>query len=132
MSLDIKGIHHVALITADYPAARAFYLDVMGGEVIEETYRDARDSYKLDLRLPGNVQLELFSFPSPPARVNQPEACGLRHLAFAVADIDGAIAHLTHHGVASEPVRIDELTHQRFTFFKDPDGTPLELYEVTA
>ncbi|MCM5705191.1 SMU1112c/YaeR family gloxylase I-like metalloprotein [Larsenimonas salina] len=129
MSLPLDGIHHVALITADYPAAKAFYTKVLQARVIEETYREARDSYKLDLALPGGAQLELFSFPNPPARVNGPEACGLRHLAFSVTDLDTAIEHLTTHGVASEPVRIDELTGQRFTFFKDPDGTPLEFYE---
>nr|WP_324603178.1 VOC family protein [Zymobacter palmae] len=123
------GVHHVALITADYPRARHFYVEVLGAEIIAETWREARQSYKLDLRL-GNAQLELFSFPSPPPRPSYPEACGLRHLAFAVTDIDHSVAALTSQGITCEPIRIDPLTQQRFTFFSDPDGTPLELYET--
>ena len=129
MTPNVIGVHHVALITADYPRARHFYVEVLGAEVIAETWREARQSYKLDLRL-GNAQLELFSFPSPPSRPSYPEACGLRHLAFAVTDIDHSIAALTTQGVTCEPIRIDPLTQQRFTFFSDPDGTPLELYET--
>lgn len=129
MTPNVIGVHHVALITADYPRARHFYVEVLGAEVIAETWREARQSYKLDLRL-GNAQLELFSFPSPPSRPSSPEACGLRHLAFAVTDIDHSVAALTAQGVTCEPIRIDPLTQQRFTFFSDPDGTPLELYET--
>lgn len=126
---NVIGVHHVALITADYPRARHFYVEVLGAEIIAETWREARQSYKLDLRL-GNAQLELFSFPSPPPRPSYPEACGLRHLAFAVTDIDHSVAALTSQGITCEPIRIDPLTQQRFTFFSDPDGTPLELYET--
>ena len=102
---------------------------MLGLEVVAEAYGAARDSYKLDLRLPDGTQVELFSFPDPPPRPSYPEACGLRHLAFAVADLDAAVAHLQGHGAAVEPVRVDEYTGRRFTFFADPDGLPLELYE---
>jgi glyoxylase I family protein len=127
--MQLARLHHVAVIASDYPRARRFYTEVLGLAVVAETYRAARDSYKLDLALPDGTQIELFSFPHPPPRPTRPEACGLRHLAFAVRDIDAALAHLSRHGVAAEPVRVDELTGRRFTFFADPDGLPLELYE---
>ncbi|MFQ3790394.1 VOC family protein [Halomonas sp. A29] len=128
--LPLVGIHHVALITADYPRAKRFYLDVLGAEVLNESYRAERDSHKLDLRLPGGIQLELFSFPSPPARQSYPEACGLRHLALATVDLDTCVSMLEARGVSPEPIRTDALTGARFTFLSDPDGTPIELYEV--
>ncbi|OEC33030.1 glyoxylase I family protein [Pseudomonas cuatrocienegasensis] len=123
-------LHHVAIICSDYPRARHFYTQVLGLPIITETYRAERDSWKLDLRL-GNGQLELFSFPEAPPRPSYPEACGLRHLAFAVADLESGIAELVAHGVPCEAVRVDALTGKRFTFFSDPDGLPLELYERT-
>ncbi len=122
------GIHHVAIIASDYARSKAFYTEVLGLPVIAETLRAERNSWKLDLRL-GDAQVELFSFPDPPTRVSRPEACGLRHLALSVEDLDRAVAHLATHGIKTEPVRIDELTGRRFTFFSDPDGLPLELYE---
>jgi len=128
--LALRGVHHIALICTDYAAAKRFYTEVLGLEVLAETYRAARDSYKLDLALNGQYVIELFSFPSPPPRPSQPEAAGLRHLAFAVPDVAAAVAHLAAHGVACEPVRVDELTGRRFTFFRDPDGLPLEFYEA--
>lgn len=128
----LGGIHHVAIIASDYERSRHFYHQVLGLPILAETLREARDSWKLDLALPDGSQLELFSFPAPPARPSRPEACGLRHLAFRVQALDPVIAHLEHHGVAVEPVRVDELTGSRFTFFADPDGLPLELYEVDA
>lgn len=100
--------------------------------MLAENHRAARDSYKLDLALPDGSQLELFSFPAPPPRPSRPEACGLRHLAFAVADLDAWVARLEAQGVAVEAVRVDEYTGRRFTFFADPDGLPLELYEVAT
>ena len=100
-------------------------------QVINEAYREARDSYKLDLRLPGGIQLELFSFPSPPERPSYPEACGLRHLALATEDIDTCVELLIARGATPEPIRVDEYTGARFTFLADPDGTPIELYEVS-
>lgn len=125
----IRAVHHVALIASDYARSKRFYTEVLGLKVVAETYRAARDSYKLDLEVPGGVRLELFSFPDPPTRVSRPEAAGLRHLAFATADLDAAVARLASFGVACEPVRVDELTGRRFTFFFDPDQLPLELYE---
>ncbi len=125
----IDGLHHVAIIASDYARSKRFYTEVLGLRVVAEHYRAERDSWKLDLALPDGTQVELFSFPSPPPRVSRPEACGLRHLALRVADLDAAIAHLHAHGVASEPVRVDEYTGRRFTFFADPDDLPLELYE---
>ena len=127
--MNLLGIHHVAVICSDYERSKHFYTQVLGLAVVAEVYRAGRDSYKLDLRLPDGTQIELFSFPSPPPRPSYPEACGLRHLAFAVSDIGAAVAHLASHGIAVEPVRVDEHTGRRFTFFGDPDGLPIELYE---
>ena len=127
----ITGIHHIAIICSDYEHSKQFYVDILGFSVIRETYREARQSYKLDLQVDAQTQVELFSFPNPPNRLQYPEACGLRHLALAVEDLDGAIADLEAKGIDVEPVRLDELTGKRFTFFKDPDNLPLELYEVS-
>jgi glyoxylase I family protein len=127
--MQILGTHHIAVICSDYERSKRFYVGVLGLEVVAEAYREARRSYKLDLKLPDGTQVELFSFPDPPPRPSYPEACGLRHLAFAVADLAAAVAHLEKHGVAVEPVRVDEYTGRRFMFFADPDGLPLELYE---
>ena len=127
--MKIRGIHHVAIIAADYPRSKAFYTEVLGLRMIAETYREVRDSYKLDLELPDGTQIELFSFPGAPKRASYPEAQGLRHLAFATGDLDGAAGWLLERGVEVEAVRVDELTGKRFTFFADPDGLPLELYE---
>lgn len=126
----IIGFHHVALIVSDYAKSKSFYTDILGAEIIAETYRAERQSYKLDLRFTDGSQIELFSFPNPPKRVNAPEACGLRHLAFKVQNIEQAVAELAQKGVISEPIRIDELTGKRYTFFRDPDDLPLEFYEV--
>lgn len=121
--------HHVAVICSDYERSKAFYTETLGLEVVREVERRERRSYKLDLRLPDGTQIELFSFPEPPRRPSYPEACGLRHLAFEVAYLDEAVRELQTKGVAVEPVRVDERTGKRFTFFADPDGLPLELYE---
>ncbi len=128
--MKLLGLHHVAVITADYERSKAFYTGVLGLAVIAEIYREHRQSWKLDLALPGGGQIELFSFPDPPPRINAPEACGLRHLAFVVADVEEAVGELAAKGVACEPVRVDPQTGKRFTFFADPDGLPLELYEA--
>lgn len=122
-------IDHVAIICSDYSTSKHFYTEIMQFQIVQETYREARDSYKLDLQVSTTTQIELFSFPNPPARVDRPEACGLRHLAFSVTDIESCIAYLESRGVACEPLRIDDLTGKRFTFFNDPDGLPLELYQ---
>jgi glyoxylase I family protein len=128
--MNTKGIHHVAIICSNYERSKRFYVEVLGFPVIQETYRAARDSYKLDLQVGEGAAIELFSFPAPPARPSTPEACGLRHLAFKVDNLDAAVVDLQSKGVEIEPIRLDELTGKRFTFFKDPDGLPLELYEV--
>lgn len=121
--------HHVAIICSDYAVSKKFYTEVLGLEVISEVYREARKSYKLDLKVGDHFQIELFSFPDPPERVSRPEARGLRHLAFLVDDIEQAVLQLEVCGVETEPLRTDEITGKRFTFFADPDGLPLELYE---
>ncbi|AIY41824.1 hypothetical protein LT85_2666 [Collimonas arenae] len=127
--MHISGIHHVAIIASDYPRSKRFYTELLGLAIVAETYREQRDSYKLDLCTPDGVQIELFSFPSPPPRVSRPEACGLRHLAFRVPDVDAAAKELRSHEITVEDIRTDEFTGKRFTFFADPDGLPLELYE---
>ena len=125
-------IHHAALICSDYAVSRHFYTTVLGLPVLAENYRAARDSWKLDLQLPDGGQIELFSMPQAPRRPSYPEACGLRHLAFAVADLQAWVTHLSGLGIAVEAVRLDEYTGRRFVFFQDPDQLPLELYEVEA
>ncbi|PUA29141.1 MAG: hypothetical protein B0W54_00575 [Cellvibrio sp. 79] len=128
----LHAVHHIALICSNYEKSRHFYVDILGLEVLAENYRAVRDSWKLDLALPNGTQLELFSFPQPPVRPSQPEACGLRHLAFVVRDLSTVIDWLGCNHIDVEPVRVDEYTQKRFTFFKDPDGLPLELYELPA
>ena len=128
----ISAIHHVAIICSDYPRSKHFYTQILGFEIIAETYRAERDSYKLDLRVGQTDQIELFSFPNRPERPSYPEALGLRHLAFAVSDLTAQIATLADNGIETEPIRTDDLTGKRFTFFQDPDGLPLELYESTT
>jgi glyoxylase I family protein len=125
----LKGIHHAAIICSDYQRSKRFYMEILNLRFVAENDRAHRGSYKLDLALPDGSQIELFSFPDPPARLTQPEAAGLRHLAFATADLDECVAHLGQSGVSLEEIRIDEYTGKRFVFFRDPDGLPLELYE---
>ena len=125
-------IHHAAIICSDYPRSKHFYSEVLGLRIVSEVFRAERSSHKLDLALPDGTQLELFSFPSPPARPSYPEACGLRHLAFEVPDLAASVESLEAQGVRTEPIRIDEYTGRRFTFFADPDGLPLELYEADS
>lgn len=128
-ALQLGGIHHVAIIAGDYARSRRFYTEVLGLRVVHEVFRAERHSHKLDLQLPDGTQVELFSFPTPPPRPSYPEACGLRHLALRVDDMDASIAMLAAHSVAVEPVRIDPFTGARFTFIADPDGLPIELVE---
>ena len=127
--LSLKSVHHIAIICSNYELSKQFYTQTLGFTVIKETYRAERNSYKLDLALNDLYVIELFSFPNPPARPSQPESTGLRHLAFSVSDIEIAIKELALKGVICEPIRVDHLTNKRFTFFSDPDGLPLELYE---
>lgn len=124
-----NGIHHVAIICSDYQRSKYFYSQILKLEIINETYRAQRQSYKLDLRLPDNSQVELFSFPDAPQRPSYPEAQGLRHLAFSVDDVESVAAYLVEHHIEVEAIRVDELTGKKFTFFSDPDGLPLELYQ---
>ncbi|WP_300034437.1 VOC family protein [uncultured Roseobacter sp.] len=127
--MDLR-FHHVAIIVSDYARSKQFYTQTLGLPVILESYRAERQSWKLDLGLADGGQLEVFSFPDTPDRPTRPEACGLRHLAFRVADLDVSMRELAAKGVKTEPVRIDENTGCRFTFFADPDGLPVELYEI--
>jgi glyoxylase I family protein len=129
-AVGLLGTHHVAIIASDYARSRHFYTEVLGLRVLAEHFRAERQSWKLDLGLPDGTQVELFSFPDPPSRPSRPEACGLRHLAWRVADVAASKAALEAAGVSVEPLRVDEFTGRRFTFFADPDGLPLELYET--
>ena len=125
----LNSIHHVAIICSDYQKSKHFYTSVLGMEVIAENYRQARDSYKLDLKLPNGGQIELFSFPKAPNRPSYPEALGLRHLAFSVDSVEETRDYLVSIGINVEPIRIDEYSSKKYTFFSDPDGLPLEIYE---
>ncbi|MBT2869177.1 VOC family protein [Chromobacterium violaceum] len=128
--MHITGLHHVAIIASDYARSRDFYCRILGLKMIAENWRADRQSWKLDLALPGGGQLELFSFPAPPPRPTRPEACGLRHLALATADAEAARAHLRDRGVSVEALRMDEYTGARFFFCADPDGLPIEFYQA--
>ena len=125
----LNKIHHIAIICSNYEVSKKFYIDILGLEVLNETYRAERMSYKLDLAINGQYCIELFSFPNPPQRTSRPEATGLRHLAFEVTDLEKVIAHLNDYKIEVEPIRIDQITNKRFTFTQDPDGLPIEFYE---
>ncbi len=127
--LQINRVHHIAIICSDYEQSKQFYVEIMGFTIVREVYREQRQSYKLDLNVGDQYQIELFSFPNPPARASHPEALGLRHLAFEVDDIDSAVKHMEAHGITIEPIRVDEFTGKRYTFFADPDGLPIEFVE---
>ena len=120
--------HHIAVIASDWEKAKEFYIEKLGFEMYSEVYRPEQDDYLRMLRC-GDTVLELFIKPDAPARVTNPEAMGLRHLAFHVEDIEPAVAWLNSLGIETEPVREDKCNGGRFTFFKDPDGLPLELHE---
>ena len=124
-----NGIHHVAIICSDYPRSKRFYVEILGFKIVREAYREDRRSFKLDLQVGDQYLLELFSFPSSPARLSSPEACGLRHISFEVEDVQETVRKLQSQGVDPEPVRIDEITNKSFTFFRDPDDLPIEVYE---
>lgn len=127
--MKIKGMHHCAIICSNYPQSKHFYADILQLKILNETYRAERHSYKLDLALPDGSQIELFSFPTPPKRVDNPEALGLRHLAFCVDNIEEEVAYLISKNVDVEAIRVDEISNKKYTFFKDPDLLPLEIYE---
>lgn len=125
----LSSIHHIAIIVSDYETAKDFYVNKLGFQVIRENYRPERRDWKLDLRISDTVELEIFAEENPPKRVNRPEACGLRHLAFQVEDVEAAVGELAELGIPCEPVRTDTYTGKKMTFFFDPDGLPLELHE---
>lgn len=125
----LNKIHHTAIICSDYQKSKHFYTEILGLKIIREVYREERQSHKLDLELNGHYVIELFSFPNPPKRVSRPEACGLRHLAFEVDDLELVINHLNTYDIVSETIRTDEFTGKRFTFISDPDDLPIEFYE---
>ena len=129
-NLGINSLHHIAIICSDYAISKKFYTEKLGLRVIQEVYREARDSYKLDLALGEQYIIELFSFPNPPKRISGPEACGLRHIAFQVKEIEETVRQLTLENIYSEPIRIDEFTGKKFTFIADPDDLPIEFYEI--
>lgn len=128
--LQLNKIHHIAIICSDYEKSKQFYTEILGLKIIREVYREERQSYKLDLSLNNNYCIELFSFSNPPERISRPEACGLRHLAFAVNNLDETVNFLNSKNIPSEPIRIDEFTNKRFTFIADPDNLPIEFYEI--
>ena len=127
--LQINHIHHVAIICSDYQKSKRFYTEILGFKILREVYRAERDSFKLDLAINENYQIELFSFPNPPARPSRPEACGLRHLAFEVSNIFHTREKLVSLKTECEEIRIDEFTDRPFFFINDPDGLPIEFYE---
>lgn len=128
--LQLNKIHHIAIIVSDYEKSKRFYTEILGLNIIREIYREERESYKLDLSLNGTFVLELFSFPEPPKRPSTPEACGLRHLAFEVNDIELTHSTLISKGIICEAIRIDIHTNKRYFFIADPDGLPVEFYEI--
>jgi glyoxylase I family protein len=130
INLGISSVHHIAIICSDYAISNKFYTEKLGLSIVREVYREARDSYKLDLALGEQYIIELFSFPNPPARPSRPEACGLRHLAFQVKNIEETVCQLATVNIDSEPIRIDEFTGKKFTFIADPDDLPIEFYEI--
>ena len=130
INLGISSVHHIAIICSDYAISKKFYTEKLGLTIVREVYREARDSYKLDLALGEQYIIELFSFPYPPARPSRPEACGLRHLAFQVKNIEETVCQLAAVNIDSEPIRIDEFTGKKFTFIADPDDLPIEFYEI--
>ena len=127
--INIKRVHHIAIICSNYQLSKKFYLEILGFKLESEVYREARKSFKADLSLNGTYIIELFSFPETPPRPSRPEATGLRHIAFEVGDIESVVEALKEKSIFVEPVRIDEFTGKKFTFIADPDGLPIEFYE---
>jgi len=128
--MKLRKVHHIAIIASDYEKSKEFYTEILGLEVLAEHYREARESYKLDLALNGEYLIELFSFPDYVKRPSYPEACGLRHLAFAVDNVESALEELQKKDVKTTELRVDEYTNKKMAFFFDPDELPLELYEI--
>lgn len=128
-TMNLSRIHHIAIIVSDYEVSKDFYVNKLGFQVIRENYRPEKEDWKLDLRVDDTTELEIFGVKHPPKRVTRPEAAGLRHLAFFTEDIEGVVAELKEKGIDVEPVRTDEFSGGKFTFFADPDGLPIELHE---
>ena len=127
--MKLSSVHHIAIIVSDIEKAREFYVEKLGFEAVRENYRKERDDWKLDLRVGEHTELEIFAAKNPPKRVNRPEACGLRHLAFRVESVEEAVKELDEMGIECEPIRTDSYTGEKMTFFFDPDGLPLEIHE---
>ena len=127
--MKLNSVHHIAIIVSDIEKAREFYIKKLGFEAIRENYRKERDDWKLDLRVDEHTELEIFAEKNPPKRVNRPEACGLRHLAFRVESVEETVKELDEIGIECEPIRTDTYTEKKMTFFFDPDGLPLEIHE---
>ena len=127
--MKLNKIHHIAIICSNYEKSKEFYTQILGLTPKNEVNREERNSYKMDLEVNGHYQIELFSFPNPPERPSFPEAVGLRHLAFEVDQVEEAVRELVRKGIEVEAIREDEITKKRYTFFADPDGLPIELYE---
>ena len=128
--MKIKRLHHVAIICSNYEKSKKFYTEILGFTIKNEVYREERKSFKLDLCLNEEYVIELFSFPNPPNRLSQPEAVGLRHIAFGVTELEEWILFLNKNNIKTEPIRIDEFTDKKFTFLNDPDNLPIELYQL--
>lgn len=126
----LRGIHHVAIICSDIERSKHFYTEILGLQVIAKNFRKDRKPHKVDLELPDSSRIELFSFPDAPVRPDYPEAKGLRHLAFTVDSVEATSEYLISRGIEVEPIRTDSITGKKFTFFRDPDNLPLELYEL--
>lgn len=127
--MNLSRIHHIAIIVSDYEASKDFYVNKLGFQIIRENYRPERNDWKLDLKVNEATELEIFGVKNPPARVTRPEAAGLRHLAFFTDNIEETVSELKEKGIVTEPIRVDEFSGKKFTFFADPDGLPIELHE---
>lgn len=127
--MNLSQIHHIAIIVSDYEASKDFYVNKLGFQIVRENYRPERNDWKLDLKVNETTELEIFGVKNPPARVTRPEAAGLRHLAFFTDNIEKTVAELKEKGIVTEPIRVDEFSGEKFTFFADPDGLPIELHE---
>ena len=127
--MKLSTIHHIAIIVSDYNKSKDFYVNKLGFDIIRENYRKQKEDWKLDLKIDSNTELEIFAPKNPPKRPSYPEACGLRHLAFKVEEIEDVVLQLRKLDIECEPIRVDEFTNKKMTFFFDPDGLPLELHE---
>ena len=128
--LSINKVHHIAIICSDYQKSKHFYTEILGLTIVQEIFREERESYKLDLALNGTFIVELFSFKNAPKRVSAPEAAGLRHLAFEVNNIQETRNYFTSQNINAEEIRMDVHTKKNYFFIADPDDLPIEFYEL--